>query len=231
MPESFSSKHCPAYHQGRINREIEEIGQAESQISKDVYTFHVPGHSPDSLAVLAGGGALLTGDTVLPEITPIPTRESFFGLVSQVLAPEYTGARNTFGLRTYIRSLKKLKRLGQGSPGLMVLPGHRLFYNNHWNEMDLSRRVDELLEHHLERCSDILRILGQGPKTAREIAEGHFEAHLLKGFGIMMGENEMHSHLELLAAAGDVEPCGDERFAATGGTKFEELIQSLEAAE
>jgi adenosylmethionine-8-amino-7-oxononanoate aminotransferase len=74
-----------------------------------------------------------------------------------------------------------------------------------------------------------LRILKQGAKTAREIAAAHFEEHLLKGVGVMMAENEVLSHCELLCASNDVVLAGDTAFAATGSSNFESLIQSLEA--
>jgi hypothetical protein len=104
-----------------------------------------------------------------------------------------------------------------------------LFYNNHWNEIDLRLRINELIEHHIERCADILRILKKGPSTAREIAAEHFEEHLLKGVGVMMAENEVLSHCELLCASNDLVSAGDKGFAATGSSHFESLIQSLEA--
>jgi hypothetical protein len=110
-----------------------------------------------------------------------------------------------------------------------VLPGHRLFYNNHWNEIDLQLRINELIEHHIDRCADILKILKKGAKTAREIAAAHFEEHLLKGVGIMMAENEVLSHCELLCASNDAVLTGDREFAATGSSNFESLIRSLEA--
>jgi hypothetical protein len=181
------------------------------------------------LAILAGGEALIVGDTVLPQITPIPSREAFFDQVREILAPHYTNAQSIYGLRAYIRSLRKLEQIGRTYNDLLVLPGHRLFHDNHWNEIDLVQRIIELIEHHIDRCADILRILKKGPTTAREIAAAHFEEHLLKGVGIMMAENEVLSHCELLCASNDVVLAGDKGFAATSSSNFESLIQSLEA--
>jgi glyoxylase-like metal-dependent hydrolase (beta-lactamase superfamily II) len=229
MPESFSDEHCLDYHQERSRLKIEQIGDGLSTMGKAIHTYHVPGHSPDALAILVGDEALIVGDTVLPEITPFPSREAFFDQLREILPPEYTRAQSIYGLRAYIRSLRKLEEIGRGYTDLLVLPGHRLFYNNHWNEIDLQLRIKELIEHHIERCADILRILKQGPKTAREIAVAHFEEHLLKGVGVMMAENEVLSHCELLCAGNDVVLAGDTAFAATGSSNFESLIQSLEA--
>jgi len=229
MPESFSNQHCLGYHQERNRLKIEQIGDGHCKIGKTIHTYHVPGHSPDALAILVGGEALIVGDTVLPQITPFPSREAFFDQVSEILKPQYTHAQSIYGLRAYIRSLKKLEQIGRKFTDLLVLPGHRLFYHNHWNEINLLLRINELIEHHIQRCADILKILKQGPKTARQIAAAHFEEPLLKGFGIMMAENEILSHCELLSASKDVFLAEDTGFAATGSSHFESLIQSLEA--
>ena len=229
MPESFSNQHCLGYHQERNRLKIEQIGDGHCKIGKTIHTYHVPGHSPDALAILVGGEALIVGDTVLPQITPFPSREAFFDQVREILKPQYTHAQSIYGLRAYIRSLKKLGQIGRKFTGLLVLPAHRLFHHNHWNEINLQARINELIEHHIERCADILKILKQGPKTAREIAAAHFEEPLLKGFGIMMAESEILSHCELLSASKDVFLVEDTEFAATGSSNFESLIQSLEA--
>jgi glyoxylase-like metal-dependent hydrolase (beta-lactamase superfamily II) len=229
MPESFSSQHCLSYHQERNSLKIEQIGDGRCSIEEAIHTYHVPGHSPDALAILVGDEALIVGDTVLPQITPFPSREAFFEQVREILAPHYTRAQSIYGLRAYIRSLRKLEEIGRTFTDLLVLPGHRLFYNNHWNEIDLQLRIKELIEHHVDRCADILRILKQGAKTAREIAAEHFEQHLLKGVGVMMAENEVLGHCELLYASNDVVLAGDTAFGATGSSNFESLIQSLEA--
>jgi glyoxylase-like metal-dependent hydrolase (beta-lactamase superfamily II) len=229
MPESFSNQHCLVYHQERSRLKIEQIGDGHCTIGKAIHTYHVPGHSPDALAILVGGEALIVGDTVLPQITPFPSREAFFGQVREILQAQYTHAQSIYGLRAYIRSLRKLEQIGRRFTDLLVLPGHRLFYSNQWNELNLQLRINQLIEHHIDRCADILRILQQGPKTAREIAVGHFAEPLLKGFGIMMAENEILSHCELLRTSNDVFLAGDTGFAATGSSNFESLIRSLEA--
>ena len=101
------------------------------------------------------------------------------------------------------------------------------FYYSHWNDLDLQARVNELISHHIERCADILKILGQAPKTAREVAVEYFEESLLKGFGILMAENEIISHCELLSAFQDVVSEKGGRFTATGSANFESAIRAL----
>ncbi|MGD8974467.1 MAG: hypothetical protein PVJ56_14295, partial [Desulfobacterales bacterium] len=132
-----------------------------------------------------------------------------------------------FGLRRYIKSLKKLAEIAQKHVDLFVLPGHRFYYNNQWNKINLTDRVDELLEHHVERCAAILEILRTEPKTAEEIAQEHFEERLLEGFGHLMAANEIISHCELLIAAGDVVAVNEDKFAITGRTNFETVIDDL----
>ena len=112
---------------------------------------------------------------------------------------------------------------------LVVLPAHRFFYGNHWNEIDLQVRIAELIQHHIDRCADILRILVSGPKTAKGIAKEHFDESLLEGMGAVMAENEILSHCELLCAAGDMGAVEDGRFESGGGSGFESLIKSLDA--
>ncbi|MCP4665962.1 MAG: MBL fold metallo-hydrolase, partial [Deltaproteobacteria bacterium] len=180
MPESFTTKNCREYHQARTRLKIEAISDGYMKLDRTSQVYHVPGHSPDSLAVLVGGEAIIVGDTVLPDITPWPSQEDFFVRVGDILKPEYTSAQAIYGLRAYIRSLKKLREMGKEFSELIVLPAHRLFYNNQWNEMALEARTEELIAHHIERCGAIMKILEQGPKTAREIAVAHFEESLLK---------------------------------------------------
>jgi len=76
-------------------------------------------------------------------------------------------------------------------------------------------------------CGDILKILDDGPKSARQIAKRHFADHLLEGYGIIMAEHEILSHCELLTAAGDLTAHDGSGFQATGGTAFENLIESV----
>jgi hypothetical protein len=229
MPESFSNRHCLEYHRGRNGLEVETIGDGKGKLSEAVQTYHVPGHSPDALAVLVGEEALLVGDTVLPEITPFPTREAFFHQVKGILPSGYPSVDSVFGLRAYIRSLRKLDGIGERFPDALVLPAHRLFYNCRWNEINLRTRIAEIIDHHTLRCAEILKILKDGPKTAKEIAVEHFSDSSLEGVGMFMAENEILSHCELLEAAGDVRIAKDGGFFASGTQGFEPLIQALDS--
>jgi hypothetical protein len=206
---------------------VETIGDGADNLCETVQTLHLPGHSPDALALRVGEEVILTGDTVLPEITPFPTREAFSAQVRGILPPTYAPPDSLFGLRAYIRSLRKLERFGEGLPNALVLPSHRLFHDGHFNELHLKQRIAEIIEHHIDRCADILRILKRGPKTAGEIALEHFSATSLKGVGTLMAENEILSHCELMAVAGDVRTDEDGHFLLTGTGGFESTIRSL----
>jgi glyoxylase-like metal-dependent hydrolase (beta-lactamase superfamily II) len=227
MPESFCNQKFQVYHRGRNGLEIETIGEGQGNLSEAIQTYHVPGHSPDALALLVGEEAILVGDTVLPDITPFPTREAFFHQVRGILPPEYSSPDSVYGLRAYIRSLKKLESIGERFPDALVLPAHRLFHNRQWNEIDLRTRITEIIDHHILRCTEILKILKGGPKTAREIAIEHFSATSLEGVGMFMAENEILSHSELLGVAGDIRLAEAERFVVTGSENIESTIQSL----
>ena len=110
---------------------------------------------------------------------------------------------------------------------MIVLPAHRLFFNGQWKGLQLADRVNNLIQHHVQRCAAILAILGDGSKTAEEIAREHFEEKLLEGFGSMMATNEIVSHCELLIKSGDVISVDGNQYAATGSTGFEKHIQEL----
>ncbi len=227
MPESFSGNHCLEYHRERSSLSIETIGDGACRLSETVRTHHVPGHSPDALAVQVGEEAILVGDTVLPEITPFPSREASFDQLRGILGPQDTVAHSVFGLRAYIASLGKLMRIGRDLPGALVLPAHRLFGSGEWSPVGLAERAEEIVAHHGNRCAEMLQIVKQGPKTAREIAVEYFPPRSLQGMGMHMGENEAHSHCELLLAAGDVARHEDGTFSATGSLHVQPLIQSL----
>ena len=170
--------------------------------------WHVPGHAPDAIAVAVADEAILVGDTILPEITPHPTRESFYLKTGFLLKPLYDKAEQVYGIRAYIRSLKRLLEIGRRSPDIIVLPAHRLFYQNRWNHLSLKGRVEELLAHHVQRCGDILDLMKSGHRAAQKMAEAYFEPRLLRNYGIYMAINEIVCHCELLAAAGDLVDVG-----------------------
>ena len=227
MPESFYAQNCLDYHKVLQDLKIDPIGDGQNELAPDTHIYHLPGHSPDCLAMLLEGEAIIVGDIILPDISPWPTRKSLFDEVADVIKPDYNDAAAIFGLGCYIKSLKKIIGIARRYPGLLVLPAHRLYYNSRWNPIDLESRAKELLQHHIQRCGAIIEILSQGPKTAEEIAHEHFEARLLEGFGNLMATNEIVSHCELLVDSGDVIAAKGGTYIATGSMRFENDIENL----
>lgn len=226
MPQSFVAENCLDYHRVLSRIEVEPIADGVCPLGPDIYTHHLPGHSPDSLAVQLGGDALIAGDVVLPGITPWPTRRELFSDVEDVLQPLYADPGAIFGLLRYIRSLKHLETLSERHPDMAVFPGHRFYYRDRWHTIEMAARLREIIEHHVQRCGAILEIVSTGPKSADDIAREHFTAPLLKGFGKLMAANEIISHCELMATAGDLVAVGKHRYESTGSRNFENLIHS-----
>jgi glyoxylase-like metal-dependent hydrolase (beta-lactamase superfamily II) len=228
MPEAFSNHWCLGYQKDRMDFEIQSIGEPQVSLSAGVTLYHTPGHSPDACAILVDNEALLVGDSILPEITPHPTREFFFELTREVLPDEYVEPQQLFGLRAYIRSLKMMQRIGATSGRVHVLPSHRLFFNNTWNQPDLQTRVDELIEHHISRCADILKIIKDEPKTAEQISREYFQPNLLKGVGMNMAKSEVLSHCELLEISGDAVLTEEDKLVAVDRSqRFESVIREI----
>ncbi|MBN1103526.1 MAG: MBL fold metallo-hydrolase [Deltaproteobacteria bacterium] len=227
MPESFSQAHCLDYHRDRMKVETRRLEGVFLPFDPAIQVHHLPGHSPDALALQIGEEALIVGDNLLPEITPHPTQEAYFRWTGDVLPPEYDRPEKVYGLRAYLRSLKKLQALGRQFPGMIVLPAHRVFYANRWQPIELERRSTEIIEHHVARCAAILAILKDGPRTLEEIVLAHFAPNLLKGFGTKLAENEVRSHLELLEHCGDVAWGGKDQVTETGTTHFEQFIRDI----
>ena len=228
MPKSFALKTCLDYHREKMGLEIEGVSDPRHSLGNGLILAHVPGHSPDAMTLLVGDEAMLVGDTSLPDITPVPTQEGFFHLTKAMIPDKYVGAQELYGLRAYLKSLRRLAGMEKGQREVMVLPSHRLFFGGQWQFIDLQVRVQELIEHHIDRCSDILRILKHKPLSVEEIAVEHFEPRLLKGHGIYLAVNEVISHCELLEISKDVVFERDGKASWTGETQFESLIKGLD---
>ncbi len=108
-----------------------------------------PGHTPGHLCLYeASNKVMLTGDHVLPRITPN---------VSLHVEDENT---QRSPLAEYMSSLKKVAAFG----GILGLPAHE------YNIENLSNRCDFLVHHHHERLEEILVSIGEGAVTAAEIS-------------------------------------------------------------
>jgi len=79
MPESFYTAHCLGYHRMLKHLDVEPVDSGVTSLCTDIVTSHLPGHSPDCLAVVLGEEAVIVGDILLPQITPWPTRLKMYG--------------------------------------------------------------------------------------------------------------------------------------------------------
>jgi glyoxylase-like metal-dependent hydrolase (beta-lactamase superfamily II) len=68
MPESFYTQNCLEYHQVLQGLKVDPVGDGETEIGPDVHTYHLPGHSPDCLAVrlgLEGLGSFMAANEIV----------------------------------------------------------------------------------------------------------------------------------------------------------------------
>jgi glyoxylase-like metal-dependent hydrolase (beta-lactamase superfamily II) len=136
-----------------------------------------PGHTNDHLCLYdEEEGVLLSGDHVLPTITP-----------------HISGMIHDDPLALYVESLDRVAAL----PGLTtVLPAHGHVFT------DLPKRVDEIKEHHEGRLQHLREISDTtGWATVEQLSQRLFAE---RNWG-SMAESETYAHLEHMRLAGNVE--------------------------
>lgn len=140
--------------------------------------LHTPGHTVDHLCLYDGEeGVLLSGDHVLPTITP-----HISGMGS-----------GDDPLRAFFDSLDRVAAL-EGAR--LVLPAHGHPFD------DLAGRVKSIKDHHYERIEKIREISAAlGPATVPQFSEQLFRKERWGG----MAESETYAHLEHLRLAGEAE--------------------------
>jgi len=161
---------------------------------RDWQVIHTPGHTGDHLCLFdPEAGTLLSGDHVLPTITP-----HISGLTpsADALADFFTGLRRVAALEG-VRT---------------VLPAHGLAFT------DLSGRVDAIIEHHHERLAQLERIGAElGTAGVRAYSRALFQE---RSWG-PMAESETYAHLEHLRLLGRMEcspgPDGKLQYAPVAG--------------
>jgi glyoxylase-like metal-dependent hydrolase (beta-lactamase superfamily II) len=105
------------------------------------------GHAPEHACLLsAERGILISGDQVLPHITP-----------NVSVWPQEPEAEP---LSDYLRTIAALERLPDD---VLVLPSHGLPFRG------LHRRLRQLAEHHRQRLDAVLAACAAGPRTAWEV--------------------------------------------------------------
>ncbi|MFZ4516971.1 MAG: MBL fold metallo-hydrolase [Microthrixaceae bacterium] len=149
--------------------DVLRLGRREWQV------LHTPGHTGDHLCLFdPADGTLLSGDHVLPTITP-----HISGM---------TGSPDS--LADFIGALHRVAAI----PGVTnVLPAHGLPFT------DLPGRVREIVAHHEERLEELERIgEGLGTATVRQYSRQLFRE---RSWG-PMAESETYAHLEHLRLEG-----------------------------
>lgn len=150
----------------------------------DVVALWTPGHTRGHLCFhLENDRILLSGDHVLPRITPHVTRPAFVPLDP--------------ALTTYLDSLRRMFELDVDE----VLPAHEYRFS------DLPSRISTMLDHHEERFLEILAAVRAGARTTWEVAERiswsrGWEA--TSGFMRQTALAETYTHLKHLEAEGRV---------------------------
>jgi glyoxylase-like metal-dependent hydrolase (beta-lactamase superfamily II) len=145
---------------------------------RDWFAVHTPGHTPDHLCLVdPEGGAFLSGDHVLPTITPH---------ISGLFA-----GRDPLG--DFFTSLELVARI-DGVKHVLPAHGHPF--------TDLAGRCRDIVDHHRERLS---RLAAGSAADGWLTVEGY--SHLLfrpERWG-SMAESETYAHLEHFRFAGQAE--------------------------
>jgi len=161
-----------------------EDGETLSVGRQCLETIWTPGHSPGHICLYhPGSRTLLSGDHILPDITP-----------NVSLNPHTSSMANPLG--AYMESLDKVTQFDVD----LVLPAHGDAFHR------FGERLAELYTHHDQRLGEVLMSLGEGQKTAYEIA---LKMPWVGLEGVVLGEDlplsqqpaaigETLAHLELL---------------------------------
>lgn len=150
---------------------------------------HTPGHTPGHVCLHdERAGVLLTGDHVLPRISPNISSD-----------PEV----DEDALGDYLRSLAKVGSL-EDDPE--VLPAHEYRFRG------LADRTDFLAAHHEDRCIEVEKTLETGPLTVWELAQRLTWSRgwdALDGFLRRAALGETWAHVVHLRGAARVTVSGD----------------------
>jgi hypothetical protein len=225
MPEKFYTT-CMQYQRRRSLLDIDcAIDGDQSRLGDSLSFIFTPGHSPDALCVVLEDEVIFTGDTILPDITPHPTLSSTFEVNRRILPDSYSHENTVYGLINYIKSLHKLA--GFAPQPAAIFPGHRLFYNGRFNLIhSLYGRARKIIQFHIDRCRDILRIIDSKPTGLDAIAFQHFPTPSLAGAGKLIARDEVMAHVEVMEKCGDVCWFGENRdmVQCTGSNNFLNVI-------
>ena len=109
----------------------------------------------------------------------------------------------------------------------MVLAAHRAYRYGQFNLIDLSR-IPEIIDHHKERCVEILHLIETGVRDLTELTHKTFSNRVLEGNQFYSAFTENISHLEILRDAGDIVFEGGQFLdvSPTGSNHFIGLIDN-----
>ena len=124
----------------------------------------------------------------------------------------------------YIKSLKKIR--ATYNENILILPAHRLYNRDSLNTVTV-KRIDEIINHHINRLTRIVNWIGSEPKTLEEITEKIFSRRRLVGGNLFPAFREIVSHLELLIESGDIERVNAKEFRWNGSDNFKDLINNI----
>jgi glyoxylase-like metal-dependent hydrolase (beta-lactamase superfamily II) len=145
-----------------------------------IEVVHTPGHTMGSVCLyLREERALFTGDTAL-------------GLGTVAVSPPPHG-----DMALYLKSLERL----QGYDCAVMLPGHGQAVH------DVSRKLQELIDHRLEREEQVLRLLADGKTTPKAMLSAIY-MELDKRI-VPMALRQIEAHLAKLEAEGRVKRAGE----------------------
>ncbi|WP_433362649.1 MBL fold metallo-hydrolase [Actinoplanes sp. CA-142083] len=191
VPESFAleitvdpAKMSTVLGMAEPDRAIED-GDLLPLARHEVHAVWTPGHTPGHLCLHdAAAGVLLTGDHLLPRISPN------IGIHSRDEGDP---------LSAYLDSLEHVAKFSDDE----ALPAHEYRFRG------IDDRAADLIHHHDERGLEILRVIrGHGAPTAWQIAEGLTWSRgwdALQGMLRRMALAETLAHLHHLAARGTVQ--------------------------
>ena len=198
-------------------------GIRDGETLGDLTFIHTPGHSPDEVCVSLDG-MVFAGDHVLPEITPHPTTKvEYTNDVKARLPVELQNSGDSYGLATYLKSLKAIADLGAN---VGLLPAHRLFNRGRFNLQTIDR-AGEVIQHHARRLGRIIGKIGPRPVSLEEVTRGIFEHRRLIGGNFYMAVSEVVAHIELLQGVDDVDVDGDGRLQCTGSESYRQFIADV----
>jgi glyoxylase-like metal-dependent hydrolase (beta-lactamase superfamily II) len=146
--------------------------------------IYTPGHSRSHICLCSDDGILISGDHLLPGITP---------------HIDFHRGGDEDPLGEFIHSLEVIEDL---DPRL-VLPGHGKPFD------EGAERARAIARHHDRRLGSILQVIRKTPRTASEITEEVFGSTLLN-FERRLALGEALAHLAYLRVRGEVERFTDE---------------------